>query len=308
MIFSKTILHTVQSKRDVLKSIASIYDPCGFAVPIILPAKLFFQKLWKIKTKWDDQLNDNLLIEWEHIASKFTYIQKCHIDRHFAQGIENDNEMIEYELHCYTDSSKDAYAAVIYLRSSLHTNNMISFVIDKSRLVPIKEQNNLQIPKLELLGALIGCRLLNYAIKFLRIKIKAQFLWTDSQIVLSWYKSEKLLPPFVARRINEIKLNKTLQIRYVPSKLNPADVGTRVERIDSFSRWLIGPEFLAKNAEQWPTYPNCTEIVHTQISSSVVGLSKEVIFKDNTTFDSDQTKGIVEDKPVDSEIREILEI
>lgn len=62
--FENKQIDTVQSKREVLKTIASVYDPCGFAVPVLLPAKLFFQKLWKEKIKWDVKLNDILLEEW----------------------------------------------------------------------------------------------------------------------------------------------------------------------------------------------------------------------------------------------------
>lgn len=35
------------TKRGVLKSTASIYDPCGFAAPFLLPAKLLLQELRK---------------------------------------------------------------------------------------------------------------------------------------------------------------------------------------------------------------------------------------------------------------------
>lgn len=302
-------LNAVQSKRDVLKSIASIYDPCGLAIPVLLPAKLFFQKLWKETIKWDTKLSGNLLTEWQQIVFRFGYLKVIHIDRYYAQNLNVEfANQIEYELHCFTDSSLDAYAAVIYLRSSLHTNNTVSFVIGKCRLVPLRDQNNLQIPRLELLGVLIGCRLLNYVMKFLRLKIKAQFLWTDSQIVLSWLKSDKLLPPFVSRRIREIKQSKSLQFRYVPTKLNPSDIGTRVERIDSYNRWLTGPDFLTKYTEQWPTFPYNSDIAQTQISVAREGLTNmmstertersdvaEAMIVDNPpTFDNDETNKILE--------------
>lgn len=272
---SNSCREVVQSKRDVLKTIAAVYDPCGFAVPVVLPAKLFFQKLWKEKVKWDVKLNENLLIEWQNIASKFAYLEDIHINRYYAQSLNRVEigNPIDYELHCFTDSSMDAYAAVIYLRSSLDTNNIVSFVIGKSRLVPLKDQINLQIPRLELLGVLIGCRLITYVTKFLRIKIKAQILWTDSQIVLSWYSSDKLLPPFVSRRINEIRQNKTLQVRYVPTKLNPADIGTRADRVDCYDIWLKGPDFLTKDSDEWPTYPISADNVQTQISLAGQGLA-----------------------------------
>lgn len=312
--FNDNNLETVQTKRDVLKIIASVYDPCGLAVPILLPAKLFFQRLWKEKVKWDNKLNDNLLIEWQQIASKFAYMSNIHIDRYYAQSLNKYkvSNQIEYELHCFTDSSMGAYAAVIYLRSSLRTNNIVSFVIGKSRLVPLKDQNNLQIPRLELLGVLIGCRLIIYVMKFLRLKIKAQFLWTDSQIVLSWYNSDKLLPPFVSRRISEIRQNKTLNVRYVPTKLNPSDVGTRADRVDSYYRWLKGPDFLSRDSELWPTtYFNSTDKDQTQIALAGEGLTNTIPTDNITGTGSDMSEPMITDNPQhpdNTETKRILQI
>jgi hypothetical protein len=110
----------------------------------------------------------------------------------------------EYELHCFTDASLKAYAASVFLVSGSDK----SFVIGKSRLTPIKDQENLKIPRLELLGVLIGSRLMKFVLQFLQQNITRQVLWTDSQIVIEWCKSSKLLPPFVARRIEEIKRTK----------------------------------------------------------------------------------------------------
>ncbi|CAH0722823.1 unnamed protein product, partial [Brenthis ino] len=275
---SQTDLDSVYTKRSILKVIASVYDPCGYAVPIVLPAKLFFQKLWKQKILWDTKINSNLLNEWKQIISKFSYLKNISIDRYFLKSIGNTraSEKMRHELHCFTDASTEAYAACIYLRSSWGTSNIVTFIIGKCRLVPIKEQVNLQIPKLELLGALIGNRLLQYVNKNLRLSLKAQVLWTDSQIVLGWYHSSKLLLPFVSRRINEIKQNKTLILRYIPGQYNPADIGTRSDRIDHYDRWLKGPDFLLDNSENWfSMFNNCVYQVETQISSVGEGLSNE---------------------------------
>ncbi|XP_063620742.1 uncharacterized protein LOC134793124 [Cydia splendana] len=155
-----------------------------------------------------------------------------------------------YQLHCFTDASLQAYAASVFLVCGSEK----SFIIGKSRLIPIKDQESLKIPRLELLGVLIGSRLIKFVLKFLQQKIVRQVLWTDSQIVIEWCKSDKLLPPFVARRIKEIKTNKDLEIRYLPTELNPADVGTRptCSREDR-EKWLSGPQFIVQDPKTWPT-------------------------------------------------------
>ncbi|XP_063529593.1 uncharacterized protein LOC134740867 [Cydia strobilella] len=155
-----------------------------------------------------------------------------------------------YQLHCFTDASLQAYAASVFLVCG----SKRSFIMGKSRLIPVKDQESLKIPRLELLGVLIGSRLIKFVLKFLQQKIVRQVLWTDSQIVVEWCKSDKLLPPFVARRVEEIRKNKDLEIRYLSTDLNPADVGTRptCSREDR-EKWLTGPQFIVEDPKTWPT-------------------------------------------------------
>ncbi|GFV65274.1 DUF1758 domain-containing protein [Trichonephila clavipes] len=44
------------SERDVLSEIARLYDPLGLIGPIVTKAKIFIQRLWKIKLNWSEQL------------------------------------------------------------------------------------------------------------------------------------------------------------------------------------------------------------------------------------------------------------
>ncbi|XP_048000284.1 uncharacterized protein LOC125237334 [Leguminivora glycinivorella] len=245
------------TKRGILKTIAAIYDPCGFSVPIVLPAKLLLQKLWKEKIKWDSSLSNERKQEWINIREDLDEIQSISLPRKMT--VPNEKKA---QLHCFTDSSMVAYAAVVYLVQG----NNVQFVIGKSRLIPIKDQENLKIPKLELLGVLIGSRLINYVLQFLQLNISEMILWTDSQIVKSWFYSDKLLEPFVSRRIQEIKKNKKLVVRYVPSGQNPADVATR-PNASSEERKRVRPR--QKNIkEQKPCQPNL-----------VLGLTKTLKYK-----------------------------
>ncbi|XP_063380261.1 uncharacterized protein LOC134666885 [Cydia fagiglandana] len=125
------------TKRGILKTIAAIYDPCGFSVPIVLPAKLLLQQLWKEKVKWDSSLSDETKQKWMSILEDLKEIESIRLPRNMT--VPNRHKA---QLHCFTDSSTVAYAAVVYLVQG----DNVQFVIGKSRLVPTKDQENLKIP------------------------------------------------------------------------------------------------------------------------------------------------------------------
>ena len=59
------------SKREVLKSIATVFDPLGFFTPSTLQGKLFLQELWASEIEWDEKLEEEMLHKWVklHVSS-----------------------------------------------------------------------------------------------------------------------------------------------------------------------------------------------------------------------------------------------
>ncbi|CAC5412912.1 unnamed protein product [Mytilus coruscus] len=56
------------TKREILQSIASIFDPLGIFSPITLLGKLLLQTLWSKKVEWDFKLSENDCDLWKEIA------------------------------------------------------------------------------------------------------------------------------------------------------------------------------------------------------------------------------------------------
>ena len=122
----------------------------------------------------------------------------------------------------------------------------------KNRIAPLK---TITMPKLELMGALIGTRLLNYIES--NINVSNAFIWMDSQIVLSWLETTKPLGTFVRNRVQEIKeIAGKYTWYYCPTTSNPADLlsrGTDYNKIQQNDLWFKGPSWITDESK-WPVW------------------------------------------------------
>ena len=170
----------VTTKREALQSISRIYDPLGFFSPTTLNGILFIKELWEQELDWDETFSESQQQEWHKLYEELTPLSSLSIPRYIGGD--------EYKLFCFTDASVKAYSAAVYLYSVVGGTANVNLVFSKARVAPTKQ---LSIPRLELLGVLIGTRCLNYVTQHLQLLVTEQILWTDSQCVLHWLKSCK---------------------------------------------------------------------------------------------------------------------
>ena len=112
-----------------------------------------------------------------------------------------DTPVDQIELHMFGDSSQDVFCSVAFLRGrSVVTNEGKIFFFGKDRVASMKTFSTL---KLELQAPLLTSRLRLQMKKFLEIKIKSLYMWTDSTTVLQWLNSTSKLPLFVAYRVSK---------------------------------------------------------------------------------------------------------
>jgi hypothetical protein len=243
-----------KTKREVMKAVASIFDPMGFFQPAVLPAKCFLQRLWEKGQSWDDQLDADLLTSWKKIHADVSLIFAHKIPRFLGCSSLEDAQIV-----IFTDASSKAYCAVGYLRFRVHNSWEARLVFAKGRLAP--KAKSVTIPRLELMGVTIGAVMA----KFIRSAIKVDLpvhLFTDSVTVLHWLKSVRPLKRFVANRIKGIKDLADVEFHYVGTSENPADKGTRgltACELVVDDLWWNGPSWLAE--ERWPegNIPSVTE-------------------------------------------------
>ena len=52
------------TRRGMLSTISSVYDPLGVAAPFVLEGRKILQKLCQLKVGWDEKITDNLKKDW----------------------------------------------------------------------------------------------------------------------------------------------------------------------------------------------------------------------------------------------------
>ena len=130
------------------------------------------------------------------------------------------------------------------MNHSSQGNYKVDLIFSKTRLAPIQ----ITIPRLELLGVLIGVRALKFVEKELHLPVNSKVLWTDSQCVLHWKQTAKPLPVFIANRIKASQ--------GTCSEHNPADIATRGQSPSELSTsiWYKGPQWLQQDKKHWPEW------------------------------------------------------
>jgi len=241
----------VFTKRNFLKRIATIFDPLGMLSPYVIRGKMLMQDIWICGTDWDDPLPDDISTKVKSWFEELIMLSRIMVPR----CIQPRRDVTSITLHVFVDASQSAYGAVTYLRSECENGDIsVRFVASKTRVAPLQ---SLSIPRLELMGAILGKRLALSISSTMSINKSSLTFWTDSSGVLWWIRGHsRHFKPFVANRIGEIQAETSPERwRYVPTNDNPADYLTRGTTLDELSQlrsWWEGPAFLFKDEAYWP--------------------------------------------------------
>ena len=164
-----------------------------------------------------------------------------------------DVDIIEYQLHHFSDASEKGYGQCSYLHMTDRNGQVYtSLVMSKARVSPIKPYT---MPRLELAAALVSVRVSQFLKRELKIPIAKEIFWTDSMVVLGYITNEsRRFKVFVANRIAEIRQFTTpSQWRYVSTDQNPADIcsrGKSVLELANDQLWWNGPDYLKQPYEE----------------------------------------------------------
>ena len=228
------------TKREVLSSIAKVFDPLGFHSPLTCQGKLIMQALWKEKCEWNEAIPLALQAQVEH------WIQASKFKLEFPRYVGSVQE-----LHLFADASEQAYAVAVYAVSSEGRSNL---VMSKTKVKPLKV---VTLPRMELMGSMLAANLFGH-LQGQEMDAEKILFWTDSEIVLNWIQAESSdYKTFVGNRVSEIQTTtKSGHWLWTPSKLNPADIPSRgiwPLTPEQEQLWRHGPEFLV--TREYPTQP-----------------------------------------------------
>ena len=247
------IPRTSHTKREILSTLATLFDPQGLVSPVAVTAKALFQELCIEKLGWDDHIPQDKATRWEEWLRDLKTVRTISVPRSIFEGITG--EVLSTTLHGFGDASKKAYCASIFLVCQTTEGVYTRLLCAKTRVAPLK---SLTINRLELMSAKILVTLMETVVNALssQTKIDEVKYWLDSKTALYWIYNNGEWKNFVQHRVNEIlKRTRKEDWGHVAGVDNPADLGSRgvtASHLRDSKIWWEGPEWLKKGRENWP--------------------------------------------------------
>ena len=146
------------TRRGILSSVSSVYDPLGFIGPVVLTAKQILQDLCRQQYDWDDQIPHVHLTRWQEWLRDLPMLSEFGVERCLKP--ENYGRPDRVHIHHFCDASEAGYGVVSYMRMENDKGIHCSFLTSKARVAPIKQ---VTIPRLELTAATIAVKVNTYA-------------------------------------------------------------------------------------------------------------------------------------------------
>ncbi|XP_068229430.1 uncharacterized protein [Palaemon carinicauda] len=268
----------ILTRRMILSQIASLYDPLGLVIPVLLKAKILMRSMISKGNsngggiKWDDPLDDSMMNEWKAFFKELYGLESLT----FRRPLKPSNAFGKPNLVIFSDGTTQAYGACAFVRWQISDSKFeSSLIMAKNKIAPVKQMS---IPRLELCGALIAARMRELIVKEFSWEFESVYHIVDSTIVRSQIQKESHgFNTFVAVRIAEIQIKTdSREWWWVDSIQNVADMTSKPcspEKIGENSAWQNGPKFLTLPISKWPIKQDC-EIELTDRVGVVMAVAK----------------------------------
>ena len=278
------------TRRGILSTICSIFDPIGYVAPVLLEGKRILQQLTRENVSWDDPVPENLASKWRKWRSSLVDLQEFEVKRCLKPP--EFGTIAKVELHHFSDASEVGYGECSYVRMRNSQGDVhCSFLMGKARVTPLKQ---ISIPRLELTAAVLSVKTGEFLKDELKYENVTQHYWVDSKVVLGYIKNEaKRFHTYVANRVQQIHdLSDPESWLYVESRHNSSDAASRGLSVQNLvqSEWLSGPSFLWKKCEVWNNPADIVDdeaetLIRNEMRKATV-FSQHVSTRDNTPLQS----------------------
>lgn len=126
----KNIIYT---KRGLLSVCASIYDPLGWLLPVVMKPRMLLQGLWRNGYDWDDETNAEAIEQFDRCLHQIETLRTISIPRWTGEYPDNASEFVGF-----SDASGAGYGAVLYCRMQVGDTFHISLIAACGHVVPMK--------------------------------------------------------------------------------------------------------------------------------------------------------------------------
>ncbi|XP_011176358.1 uncharacterized protein LOC105208251 [Solenopsis invicta] len=187
------------TKRSVLSFTTRLFDPLGWLDPVVVRAKIAFQATWLLGLAWDDPLDEAAARQWHAYAEELPRLEYIRVPRWLDVAWPANAA----EIHGFADASERAYAAVLYIRTSVGDSWRTNLVAAKTKVAPLK---TVSLPRLELCAAALLAKLTSHVCSALSLDRLRIHLWSDSTVALGWIRGHPTRwKTFVANRVADIQ-------------------------------------------------------------------------------------------------------
>lgn len=265
------------TKRSLLSETSKLFDPLGWLAPVVIKAKIMFQKLWQEGLTWDQKLPEEIAVPWMEFRNSLHLLERIRVKRWMGRGMQTK----KFELHGFSDASESAYSAVVYARNVNRDGSIqVTLLVSKTRVAPIKP---VTLPRLELCGLVLLANLMATVQKALNVTNEDVHAWTDSTVVLGWVRANPArFKTYVANRVVEIhEFLNINQFHHIEGTNNPADCASRginPSELEGHNLWWNGPECLREHRSSWDQQLDIPEPIlelKTKVLSTFVITSTE---------------------------------
>ncbi|KAG5684464.1 hypothetical protein PVAND_013698 [Polypedilum vanderplanki] len=279
------------SKREFLRFMMQIYDPLGFFTFFTKNLKLIYHWICKDKLDWNELISKKQISYWLKCLGQFKEVQKIEIPRPYSLNIVNAKKK---QLIICGDAGKEALCTVAYLRILNENNEQIdvAFIAAKSYIVPLKQKRT--IPELEMDVAAKGVEFKKIIVKFHDLIFDETMFFTDNACVFCWIVNGPQKPTiYVNNRYNKIKSGSNIkQWNWLPSELQPADYGTKIDSIPeiTYENEWFKPKIFCLPEEKWlhlvPPNELATEQLNAHLENKPLNKNEYVPMIDLNNYSS----------------------